>query len=141
MQVNTEIPYEFKEFVKDCFAGGSRVICNPPVTDTDLDICVLLHDKADLGTLEGLGYVPCPLHYDVMMGAEYAFCTFRKDEINLIVTCDDALFERYRLATEWATKINIQNKEDRAMFFMLVKYGDRTNVTAKMNPQSNFPFV
>lgn len=120
--MNLEIPYDIKELALDAFVSGSRVICNPPVTDTDLDIVVLV----DAGTAPvefiDLGYKDSSGDYAVGMQTTRSFTAFRRGEVNLVVTSDPVLFERYKLATEWATKLNLKSKRDRAQFFELVKF-------------------
>ena len=127
--MNLEIPYELKDVGLDWFVTGSRVLCNPPVVNTDLDIVMLVDAGFRDTELTELGYEPnldCEYDagmYSVSPEPNYLFRTYRKGEVNLIVVVGTILFERYRLATEWAKQINFPNKKDRAMFFMLVKYG------------------
>lgn len=139
--MNLEIPYDIKELALDAFVSGSRVICNPPVTDTDLDVVVLV----DVGTAPveflDLGYADASGDYAVGMQTSRAFTSFRRGEVNLVVTSDPVLFERYKLATEWATKLNLKSKRDRAQFFELVKFAPDNGPDLQMPFLSPFPFV
>lgn len=138
--MNLEIPYDIKELALDAFVTGSRVICNPPVTDTDLDVAVLVDAGTEPVEFIDLGYT---LSNEVMAQvckAPRNFSAFRRGEVNLVVTSDPVLFERYKLATEWATKLNLKSKRDRAQFFELVKFAPDNGPDLQLPFLSPFPF-
>src|SRR5687767_9020914 len=110
-------PTELIPYVQDYFPTGSRVICNPPVMDTDEDWAVLttghwsptrvsLQDKLkefgwENGGSEGAG----------------SFQSWKKGELNIIVFRVPSQFAKYRLSTRIATVLNLTNKEDRVNLF------------------------
>ncbi len=107
--------------VIDYYRTGSRYICTPPVTDTDDDYVVLVQDtRSFIHDARNAGYEAsakdsCADHSE--------FMSFRKDDINLIVTDDLAFFGRFNAATEVAKRLNLRNKNDRIMLFQAVLYG------------------
>lgn len=118
---------EVKEMpeVLGVFPTGSFFICYPQVTDTDKDYVVKV---TDLGTAEPAlldkGYkvsVSDRKEYDLQ--AEGGFQTFRKEDINLIVTEDETFFSKFVDATLLAKELNLLKKEDRITLFQYVLYG------------------
>jgi len=104
---------------------GSAYICNPPVTDTDIDyICICdgeLSQAIDL--LTGAGYSVTD-YDDEDYPEDSVFITFRKDKINLIVTADEDFYNKFVAATEVAKHLNLLKKSDRVMLFQAVLYGN-----------------
>lgn len=117
----SQVPEDLKGLYLEALLTGSRVMCNPPVLATDLDVVLLVERSGDvIRTIEDLGYT---LTADTTYGATLdEFVTFRKGDVNLIVTCDVEGFRRWGLATRWCTEMNLQSKADRAAFFTLVRY-------------------
>lgn len=124
-------PFDLCEEVKEMpevlgvFPTGSFFICYPQVTDTDKDYVVKV---TDLGTAEPAlldkGYkvsVSDREEYDLQ--AEGGFQTFRKEDINLIVTEDETFFSKFVDATLLAKELNLLKKEDRITLFQYVLYG------------------
>lgn len=102
---------------------GSRVVCNPAPTNTDADyVCLAAGFSGSetlLKALEALGYTSD-------LGPTYAnepFRSFRKGEVNLIVTHHSDFFDRTMLATQVCKKLNLLNKGDRVMVFRAVRDG------------------
>lgn len=110
-----ELPVDIPNYVAH-FATGSRVICNPPPTDTDLDIMILV----DKGALD---YVHDDLinYYDYELGGSYVeesqWRSYKKDHFNLLFTDDPDYFEKFRQATTKAKELNLLKKEERIKLF------------------------
>lgn len=124
-------PFEFGEEVKEMpevlgvFPTGSFFICYPQVVDTDKDFVVKV---TDLGAAEpallskGYKVSVCDREeYDLQ--AEGGFQTFRKGDINLIVTEDETFFSKFVDATLLAKELNLLKKGDRITLFQYVLYG------------------
>jgi len=114
-----EVPYDLKEVVQDTCLTGSRVICTPPVLDTDLDIVVLVNDYKVRVDIEALGYTLTSKDY----GDAGEFYCYRKGDINLIVTDQPQWFEKWRSTTELAKSLNLKTKAYRAFFFSVLVDG------------------
>ena len=96
------------------FPTGSNYICNPPVTDTDIDEMFLV---TDLNTTEQYlidnGWKMCGV-------TEYArtnWAAYRKDNLNALITDDPDHFAKFYKATELAKERNLLKKEDRIALF------------------------
>lgn len=99
---------------------GSRVICNPPPTDTDDDYIILVNGYYDWRELLiDEGWVSSSK--EEYPGAGDEFESFRKGEYNYIVTESPQFFSRYVLATAAAAALNLQDKADRIALFKAVK--------------------
>ena len=113
-----DVPYELKSVVQDSFSTGSRIICNPPPMDTDLDVVVLVDSSAAVVDLEALGYVvdsSCSEYEDT------ATVPMRKGHVNLIVMWDKETFVRWRLATDVARELNLIDRNDRLACFRVIR--------------------
>ena len=96
---------------------GSRVTCDPPPTDTDEDwiICIDKHDAFGMGSfLIEQGFKRTDKDYGVPIK------TYRKDELNVLVTRDREFFRRTMEATRLAKQFNLLNKADRIALFEVV---------------------
>lgn len=114
---------------------GSRVTCDPPPTDTDQDILVLVDAFAfnakrrelsaagwELGGSQvNIGDMEDPAE----MGS---FVSYRLGELNLILTSDGVYYEKFLAATSVAKRLNLLNKEDRIAVFEAVLYGIATTL-------------
>ena len=106
--------------VLDHARTGSRVICNPPELDTDDDYVVLVRD-ANAFRLQAV-----ELGWETSEGSEVPqFESFRKVDVNLIVTTDEAFFKRFDAATHVAARLNLRNKDDRIALFQAVLYANK----------------
>jgi len=105
---------------------GSHYICNPPVTDTDIDFICFTNDIGQ--TLEMLvngGWNHTNLDdVDKYRGMEKEFLTFRRDNYNLIVTEIKSFYDSFVYATEEAKKQNILDKQKRIHLFRYFLYGE-----------------
>jgi hypothetical protein len=108
-------------------AVGSRVTCDPAPTDTDLDILVFVPRgpvhrimTSDGWTKEGF----MARHPD-SGDASYpsSFTSYRKGEVNAIITRNKKFYALFCLATELAKQFNLLSKMDRISLFQGVLYG------------------
>ena len=107
---------------------GSRVTCKPAPTDTDEDFLVqIAADESAIsrvvGLLVGAGFKweGDTEHYQA---AANEFMSWRRGDINLIVTASGDFARRHRAATSVCTRLNLMNKDDRIALFQAVLYGD-----------------
>lgn len=124
------------------YQSGSRVICDPPVIDTDDDHLVLVCDLDSANQLfSDLGWSNCMQNWagreDTDSGIaldedQYAaedkygarFSAWRQGEINVIVTDDTTLYLRSVGATLVAKELNLCAKPERIALFRAIKYGE-----------------
>lgn len=105
---------------------GSRVTCSPPPENTDHDFLVEL-PPSDVtvsnfvasATEAGFRWEGSE-HYQV---AASTFMSWRRDDINLIVTADATFAARHRVATSLCKRLNLLGKDDRIALFQAVLYG------------------
>ena len=102
-------------------AVGSRVTCVPAPTNTDEDWLVLvLKDPENELTVAGFVMEGNPEFYTGNDNG--GFRSWRKGEINLIVTQDSFFYSLFETATELARRFNLQDKSDRIALFQAVLY-------------------
>lgn len=97
---------------------GSRIICNPPIMDTDIDIVVWDRSGTNFEAY-GFDYTSGDGEY-----LDTGFDTYRQGEVNLIVVSDGSMFKAWRVATESAKALNLKSKDDRIRHFQGVLYGN-----------------
>lgn len=102
---------------KVSFPTGSNYICNPPVTDTDIDQMFLVYDLYRAAEeLDQLGWKECrsknnnEYPTDVMLA-------FRLGVNNALLTDNEEYFNNFYKATEEAKRRNLLNKADRIALF------------------------
>jgi len=99
---------------------GSRVTCNPPPTDTDMDVLVLVRDMKK--------FVDDAVVAGFEVGGSFIckddFTSLTRGEINLIVTQDGEFYRRFWCASRLAKRWNLLFKEDRIRLFQAVLYGN-----------------
>lgn len=99
------------------FPTGSNYICNPPVTDTDIDFMYLVYSLEECADwLEENEWLRSG-------DASYAikgWVSYRKDKYNLLLTEDQDHYTKFEAATELAKKRNLVKKEDRIALFNLI---------------------
>ena len=114
---------EFDGYVQEILHTGSRVICDPSPMDTDDDYMLYVYPE-NVGVLEdGLieaGFV-LGGSFDPRRNRSDVFHSYKKDQLNLIVTWDRQHFEDFTVATEIAKKLNLVYKQDRIDLFRLVQ--------------------
>lgn len=96
------------------FRTGSRVVCDPPVMDTD----------ADIVAYDPVGKLNMRSWMEATTDDEYdgAVRTFRKGEVNLIVAGEADDFKRWQIATRIAKSLNLTDKTQRIALFQGVLY-------------------
>lgn len=120
-------------FVEPC---GSRVTCNPAPKNTDADFLVELIGADSLAiskavnTLSAAGFEwEGNEHYQ--QAATNGFMSWRKGEINLIVSADVEFVRRHRAATSICKSLNLLRKSDRVAVFQAVLYGNEAKAEGK----------
>lgn len=106
---------------------GSRVTCSPPPADTDHDFLVEL--PPDEMTVSNFVCSASEAgfrwegneHYQTAVST---FMSWRRDDINLIVTSDATFAARHRVATSLCKRLNLLAKDDRIAVFQAVLYGN-----------------
>lgn len=104
---------------------GSSVICNPPVTNTDIDfiICTGKQKQLDKFLNENEFENSSDDQADYELDKE-GFSCYRKDNVNLIVTTQYEWYLKWVTATELAKKLNLLNKDDRITLFKFILYDE-----------------
>lgn len=106
---------------------GSKITCSPPPDKTDRDFLVVMPDNR-----EKIGDVVSSLsmmdfewegseHYQDAAGN---FMSWRRDDLNLIVTANADFASRHRAATSVCKRLNLMQKPDRIAVFQAVLYGN-----------------
>lgn len=101
-----------------CAPTGSRVICNPPVLDTDDDWLVWVPENLQdfaMRTLEEMGAT----HSDEQESYPDGIC-YRCGDVNPILIWDYDVFYRWVAATHYAAKLNLRDKAERTALFAAI---------------------
>ena len=111
---------------------GSRVTCDPPPNDTDIDYLVEVHIGDDgheidllFSKLERYGWVREGDYCKAIDAASFGFVSWRSGPRNLIVTASRAFAEKHRAATYICKRLNLMDKQDRIAVFQAVLYGNQ----------------
>lgn len=111
-----------KIFRFGCVPVGSRITCNPAPTDTDADfLCLDVGDCSE--TLKNLGFTQDGSPEFYTGNDNGGFRSFRKGDLNLIVTRDQTFFDLFLTATHLAKAFNLLQKDQRIALFQAVLYG------------------
>ena len=107
---------------KVSFPTGSSYICNPPVTNTDVDEMFLVDDLQEVNfQLTGLGWKKCGLDDDEKYSDKPShWAAYRKENMNALLTTNLKYFMDFFKATEEAKHLNLLNKEDRVALFQKI---------------------
>ena len=114
---------------------GSSYICNPPVLNTDIDFIVLTTQENYWDLVNTLSMAeweeggsrpkPTPAEYQSTLEIEYyGFASWKKGNVNLIITTSEDFYNKFVKATELAKKQNLLKKEDRVALFQKILYGN-----------------
>ena len=99
---------------------GSQVTCNPPPSGTDIDYLILLNARRP-NAISSLGFFfEAGAHYEPSEGQ---FNSWRKGNVNLIVTDCPIFYEKFVSATNAAKKLNLLLKDERITLFQAILYG------------------
>jgi hypothetical protein len=97
------------------FPTGSNYICNPPVSNTDIDAMFLVADLTQIHPiLLELGWTVCGITEYALGGI---WSAYRKGTDNAILTDDLNHYMNMFKATEIAKERNLLNKADRITLF------------------------
>lgn len=119
------LPNGATQYMIEARLVGSRITCFPPPTNTDQDVLILSHYKRLTALLKKDGWIPggsAPTSARPVGGSE-VFESYRKDDINLIITPSESFYRKFMHATELSTRFNLQNKSDRIALFQAILYG------------------
>lgn len=107
------------------YQTGSSVICNPPVTDTDIDYVIYTNEEIKLDTfLKSKGYTKSCAEEEEYDLENEGFSCYRLNNINLIITTNRKWYLKWVLATKVARKLNLKVKADRVMLFKSFLYDE-----------------
>ncbi len=109
-------------------AVGSRITCNPAPTNTDQDYLALRPSGRALAWLAENGFVTTT--DDTYDGLKSEFTSFKKGDVNIIVTVDDTFHSAFMAATHVAKRLNLLNKKDRIALFQAVLYRNQYSEAA-----------
>ena len=107
-----------EELYQEVGLTGSSYICNPPVTNTDIDFVIYSQDWDKLHNW-------CEQNAFKTNFEDYEleeFRSYKRGIINLIVTNDATFYKRFVKATELAKKLNLLDKQQRVDLFDFVMY-------------------
>lgn len=103
-------------------AVGSRVTCVPAPTDTDEDYLILsANDRTKELREIGFDSSGSPEFYTGNDNGQ--FRSWRRGNVNLIITPDSHFHGLFLTATQLAKRFNLLRKEDRIALFQAVLYG------------------
>jgi len=108
---------------------GSRVTCNPPPMDTDEDY--LIKTKSETDYLELCYLLQCDSweycgddDYATMDECVGLFSSYRKGDMNYIITDDQNFFNEFIRATAIAKEHNLLHKQERIDLFQWILYDE-----------------
>lgn len=111
---------------------GSRVTCDPAPADTDEDWLVAAPpEERAIGLLvsvlseQGFKWESGGEHYQQAVAG--TFMSWRKGDLNLIVSSSQDFLTRHRAATAVCKRLNLMDKQDRIALFQAVLYGNQWN--------------
>ena len=104
------------------FITGSSVVCNPPVTDTDIDYVFVFSPQANDQILS-VGGIPSYEAEGKRYNNSSVRQAYRLGNINLIAVANDSDYECWYHATRIATKLNLKEKSQRVILFQLLTEG------------------
>lgn len=113
---------------------GSRVTCNPAPTDTDADFLCLVTPAAMPRVVVDLDEAGFALGGSIILDdmnytpPEDRFGSWKKGEVNVILTSSPIFFRRFLAATAVAKRLNLLDKADRVALFQAVLYGNDVTI-------------
>lgn len=99
---------------------GSRVICSPAPINTDEDYVIQVKNMDTNEITLTWNYFGSD---DECKYPREHFLSFRKGNLNAIITDSYFFFDKFVAATEIARRLNLRDKKDRIMLFQGVLYG------------------
>ena len=128
-KLTTILAKDFRGFLElDPVPVGSRITCDPPVMNTDIDYLLLVRDDKWGAFREHLDYIWSLDGSDIhpsqdITAAEDRFQSYSYGSVNLIITLSRAFYDRFLAATSVAKRFNLLGKADRIALFQAVLYG------------------
>ncbi len=125
------LPAAIKGMWSRASSVGSLQTCNPPPEGADIDILLLARSAEELDKLLeaclSIGFIyddSYVVPMEKLMEDKLSFQSLRRgqDNLNLIITASVEFFKRFEGATKLATRLNLQNKEDRIALFQAILY-------------------
>lgn len=121
-------PNDVKVDVVPC---GSKFVCDPPVVTTDEDYLVWSSVKLDeylraAGFVDDAGLQQAPGSSRPTWGEsdpDLRFTSWKKGDINLIVTESEEFALKHECATRLCQKFNVLGKQDRIAVYQAILYG------------------
>lgn len=120
--------YILKTYASRYAPVGSRVTCDPAPKNTDRDILVLLRSYIDFHSFSAALLFDWTASgsdvFDPKDPDNWDFTSYRRGEVNLIVTKKAEFYDRFLAATSVAKRLNLLRKSDRIDLFQAVLYGN-----------------
>ena len=110
---------------------GSRVTCNPPPTDTDIDTLALLSDPSKMVdaiqcvTPDAVGFEFGGSIVEDPTRQTLRFVSLKRGNENIILTACPEFAKRFLAASHVAKRLNLLHKADRVALFQAVLYGNQ----------------
>lgn len=106
---------------------GSRVICKPPVMDTDEDWIFDCSKEGQMVAAEAVlkkhGFWMADMSQEDYGDIRENFTPYRLGHLNFILCNNRAFYKKFVFATYLAARLNLLKKEDRIVLFQGVLYG------------------
>lgn len=142
----------FDGYVAEILPTGSRVICNPPPVDTDRDYLLYCYPENVERVEDALKIVGFKIGGSMnqrkkkplddvectLANKPYMFHSWKKGDLNLIVTVSREYFERFTFSTNIAKDLNLMDKRDRIMLFENICYRGCEGIIGKLLISSGY---
>lgn len=103
------------------YQTGSSYICSPPVLDTDIDYVIFTINPDELFYyLEDKGFETD--YKDYQLESDGTFRSYKKENLNLIITDTYEFYLSFVKATDLAKKLNLRDKQQRIDLFQYILY-------------------
>lgn len=109
----------FADFIIKKHRTGSNYVCDPPVTNTDKDV-VILSKPGYESALEAEGWSSSMS--DIEYDTQGDFVSWKKGDLNYIVTTHPLFYKKFVYATMIAKLLNLKQKSERIKLFQAVLY-------------------
>jgi hypothetical protein len=117
-----------RDYFLRCEPVGSRVTCSPPPDGSDEDYLVLFSPSVRIHeVMVTRGWdvdgsrIPDDTNYT---RPEDRFLSYRRGDVNVILTCSATFFNRFMAASSVAKRLNLLDKADRIALFRAVLYAE-----------------
>lgn len=131
MKTVEQLVAEYGDYPDKILITGSSVICDPPVTTTDVDY-VVVYNGALSAYLQSHGF-------DVSTHAEYPNdeirACYRRDNINVIAVATVEDWDHWHLAHKLAKHMNLLEKHQRTTLFQFITEGIVRGTEIRFRPK------